>query len=61
LELSGPTIEVRERGGDVVGSVVVPVARRVCRRDEFEVLSLLLPFSSSLLVVTVTMAAAPPI
>ncbi|HEY5432436.1 MAG TPA: hypothetical protein VIL06_03400 [Coriobacteriia bacterium] len=52
MELTGTTIEVRERGGDVVGSAVVPVARRVRRRDEFEVLGLLL-------VLAVTFGAAP--
>jgi hypothetical protein len=56
MELTGPTSEVRERGGDVVGSAVVPLARRVRRRDDFEALGLLLVV---LLVLTVTMGAAP--
>jgi hypothetical protein len=53
-----PTIEVRERGGDVVGSAVAPVARRVRRRDEFEAIGLLLAVLV-VLVLTVTLGAAP--
>ena len=59
MELSGPTSEVRERGGDVVGSAPAPVARRVRRRDEFEALSLLLAVLVVLFVLAVTMGAAP--
>jgi len=59
MELTGTTIEVRERGGDVVGSAVGPVARRVRRRDEFEVLGLLLAVLVVLLVLAVTFGAAP--
>jgi hypothetical protein len=59
MELSGPTIEVRERGGDVAGSAPAPVARRVRRRDEFEALSLLLAVLVVLFVLAVTMGAAP--
>jgi len=59
MELTGTTIEVRERGGDVVGSAVVPVARRVRGRDEFEVLGLLLGILLVLLVLAVTLGAAP--
>ena len=59
MELTGPTIEVRERGGDVVGSAVALVARRVRRRDEFEAIGLLLAVLVVLLVLTVTLGAAP--
>jgi hypothetical protein len=59
MELTGPTIEVRERGGGVAGSAVAPVARRVRRRDEFEVLGLLLAVLVVLLVLAVTFGAAP--
>src|SRR5450759_2960083 len=45
MELTGPTIEVRERRGGVAGNAVAPVARRVRRRDEFEAVSLLLAVS----------------
>jgi hypothetical protein len=47
MELTGTTIEVRERGGGVAGSAVAPVARRVRRRDEFEAVGLLLVVRSS--------------
>jgi hypothetical protein len=43
----------------VVGSAVVPVARRVRRRDEFEAIGLLLAVLVVLLVLTVTLGAAP--
>ena len=59
MELTGTTIEVRERSGNVVGSAVVPVAQRVRRRDEFEVLGLLPAVLVVLLVLTVTFGAAP--
>ena len=59
MELTGPTIELRELGGDVVGHAVAAVARRVRRRDEFEALSLHLALPVVLLVLTVTFAAAP--
>ena len=59
MELTGTTIEVRERGGDVVGSAVVPVAQRVRRHDDFEVLGLLPAVLVVLLVLTVTFGAAP--
>ena len=59
MELTGPTIEVRERGGDVVGRAVVPVARRVRGRDAFDVLGLLLAVLVVLLVLAVTFGAAP--
>jgi len=59
MELTGTTIEVRERGGDVVGHKVAPVARRVRRRNEFEALSLLLAVLVVLFVLAVTMGAAP--
>ena len=59
MQLTGPTIEVRERGGDVVGSAVALIARRVRRRDEFEALSLLLAVLVVLFVLAVTMGAAP--
>ena len=59
MELTGPTIEVRERGGDVVGSAVVPLARRVRRRDDFEALGLLLAVLVVLLVLAVTFGTAP--
>jgi hypothetical protein len=59
MELTGPTIEVRERGGDVAGGSAAPVARRVRQRDEFEALSLLLAVLVVLFVLAVTMGAAP--
>ena len=59
MELTGPTIEVRERGGGVAGSAVAPVARRVRRRDEFEAVSLLLAVLVVLFVLAVTMGATP--
>ena len=59
MELTGPTIEVRERRGGVAGNAVVPVARRVRRRDEFEAIGLLLAVLVVLLVLAVTIGAAP--
>jgi hypothetical protein len=59
MELTGTTIEVRERGGDVIGSAVVPLARRVRRPDDFEVLGLLLAVLVVLLVLVVAFGAAP--
>jgi hypothetical protein len=59
MELTGPTIEVRERGGGVAGNEVAPAARRVRRRDECEALSLHLALRVVFLVLTVTFAAAP--
>jgi hypothetical protein len=59
MELTGPTIEVLGRGGDVVGGAVVPVAPRVRGRDEFEALGLLLAVLVVLLVVAMTLGAAP--
>ena len=59
LDPAMPTIEVRERGGGVAGSAVAPVARRVRRRDEFEAIGLLLAVLVVLLVLTVTLGAAP--
>jgi hypothetical protein len=59
MELTGTTIEMPARRGDAVGSAVVPVARRVRRRDEFEVLGLLLAVLLVLLVLAVTLDAAP--
>jgi hypothetical protein len=59
MELTGTTIDVRERGGDVVGSALVPVARGVRRRDEFEVLGLLPAILVVLLVLAVTFGGAP--
>ena len=59
MELTGPTIEVRERGGDVTGSAAAPVARRVRRRDEFEAVSPLLAVLVVLFGLAVTMGATP--
>jgi hypothetical protein len=59
MELTGTTIEVRERGGDVADHAVAPVARRVRGRDEFEALGLLLAVLVVLLVLTATMGVAP--
>jgi hypothetical protein len=59
MELTGPTIEVRERRGGVAGNAVAPVARRVRRRDEFEAVSLLLAVLVVLFVLAVTMGATP--
>ena len=59
MELTGPTIEALVRGGDVVGSAVVPVAPRVRGRDEFEALGLLLAVLFVLLVLAATLGSAP--
>jgi hypothetical protein len=61
MELTGTTIEVRERGGDAVGGVETLVAPRVRGRDEFEALGLLLGVLLVLVVLTVTFGAAPPV
>jgi hypothetical protein len=59
MELTGPTIEVRERGGGASGNAVAPVARRVRRRDEFEAASLLLAVLVVLFVLALTLGATP--
>jgi len=57
MELTGPTIEARERDGGVAGSAVAQVAQRVRRRDEFEALGLLLAVLVVLFVLAATMGA----
>jgi hypothetical protein len=59
MELTAPNVEVREPDGDLAGSALVPVTRLERRRDEIEALGLLVGILLVLLVLTVTLGAAP--
>ncbi len=48
------TIDARERGGDLAGSTGIPNERRAHRRDDLEMLGLLLGILLVLLVLSLT-------